>query len=209
MSKRSSYGNCQLCGERKGKAAMLTHVKKCLLSRKPATGKAVDDVLLLRAEQSGDPLFWLHIAAKPAARLKDLDWFLRDTWLECCGHLSAFYGNARREVGMSTRIGNAFTFARDRLDYVYDFGSSTELVIRMTGASAAALRGAVALLARNEPPIWPCDVCGQPATSLCSECQYEGRGFCCHEHSASHDCGEEMLLPVVNSPRVGMCAYSG
>lgn len=25
----------------------------------------------------------------------------------------------------------------------------------------------------------------------------------------THDCGEEMLLPVINSPRVGTCAYSG
>jgi hypothetical protein len=27
--------------------------------------------------------------------------------------------------------------------------------------------------------------------------------------AGGHECGEEMLLPVVNSPRVAMCGYTG
>jgi hypothetical protein len=34
--------------------------------------------------------------------------------------------------------------------------------------------------------------------------------FYCEHHSEDHDCDEpEMLLPVVNSPRMGMCGYTG
>jgi hypothetical protein len=34
--------------------------------------------------------------------------------------------------------------------------------------------------------------------------------FYCELHSEDHDCEEaEMLLPVVNSPRMGMCGYTG
>lgn len=35
--------------------------------------------------------YWMHVAAPLAAPLSKLDRFLRDTWLECCGHLSAFH----------------------------------------------------------------------------------------------------------------------
>jgi hypothetical protein len=45
-----------------------------------------------------------------------------------------------------------------------------------------------------EPPLISCEVCGKPATEVCA---------------GEHECGEEMLLPVVNSPRVGMCGYTG
>lgn len=34
-------------------------------------------------------------------------------------------------------------------------------------------------------------------------------GRLCDTCAESYECGEEMLLPVVNSPRVGMCAYDG
>jgi hypothetical protein len=30
-----------------------------------------------------------------------------------------------------------------------------------------------------------------------------------HAESEEHECGEEALLPVVNSPRMGMCGYTG
>ena len=33
--------------------------------------------------------------------------------------------------------------------------------------------------------------------------------FLCEVHTEKHDCGEEALLPVVNSPRMGMCGYTG
>jgi hypothetical protein len=34
--------------------------------------------------------YWMHLEANADATLEDLDSFLRDTWLECCGHMSAF-----------------------------------------------------------------------------------------------------------------------
>lgn len=34
--------------------------------------------------------YWLYVEIKETAALKDIDQFLRDIWVECCGHLSAF-----------------------------------------------------------------------------------------------------------------------
>ena len=31
----------------------------------------------------------------------------------------------------------------------------------------------------------------------------------CDEHAETHDCGGEYFLPVVKSPRVGVCGYTG
>ena len=207
MTKSVSFGTCQLCSEQKSKAAMVGHLKRCLPASSAPDGSS-SQVLLLRV-QGGAQMFWLDLVATQEAKLREIDRLLRRIWLECCGHLSEFYAGAhRRKVGMSTKVGEIFASIGNRLGYVYDFGSSTELVVSFSRFAEAGSGNPVRIVARNEPPTWPCDVCGQAATNVCVQCSYEG-GFCCAEHGDSHDCGEEMLLPVVNSPRMGVCAYTG
>ena len=36
------------------------------------------------------PMYWMHLEVASGTTLATLDHFLRATWLECCGHLSAF-----------------------------------------------------------------------------------------------------------------------
>jgi hypothetical protein len=95
--------------------------------------------------------------------------------------------------------------------YEYDFGSTTELRVRCVGEREGGFQGSdPAVLARNEPPDMRCSVCQEPATVVCQECIYdEGRGWYCYPHARNHGCHDEMILPVVNSPRVGECAYAG
>jgi hypothetical protein len=67
-------------------------------------------------------------------------------------------------------------------------------------------------MARNAPPDVRCMECEQPASWLCIECMYEEDrpGMLCEQHAEGHphkDYGEP--VPVVNSPRVGMCGYAG
>jgi hypothetical protein len=40
---------------------------------------------------------------------------------------------------------------------------------------------------------------------MCVECE----SFVCDQCQNSHECGEEMIMPVVNSPRMGVCGYAG
>ncbi len=204
MTRQSSFGICELCGARKGKAAMTAHLRQCLpLTR---NGRGSVPGVLLRVQSGG--LFWLHVAAGRNATLSEIDDLLRNVWLECCGHLSEFYGTGRREFTMNTRVLEVFRSVGDRIRYLYDFGSSTELEVGFAGFAEGIPRKPV-VAARNEPLVWPCDVCGQPASSLCSDCQYSGGGFFCATHAQNHECGEEMLLPTVNSPRMGVCGYTG
>src|SRR6059036_1130214 len=86
-----STGVCGLCGGTFGKAAMTKHLKSCRQS------KAGGGFHLL-VEGRRQPEFWMHLEAPPATSLEELDQYLRDIWLECCGHLSSFTIHNRRYV---------------------------------------------------------------------------------------------------------------
>jgi hypothetical protein len=67
----------------------------------------------------------------------------------------------------------------------------------------------IQILARNAPPLITCEICGEIAPLVCAQCIWSDEGWLCDKCAGEHKCGEEMLLPLVNSPRVGMCGYTG
>ena len=100
------------------------------------------------------------------------------------------------------------------MTHIYDFGTSSETLIKVVGVREGnpLSRYPIALMARNDPPEVTCMECDQPASWLCTECLYDlgETGMLCDEHVEGHphdDYGEPM--PLVNSPRVGMCGYTG
>ena len=44
----------------------------------------------LQVQDAWGGAYWLHLEMRGSATLEDLDFYLREIWLECCGHLSAF-----------------------------------------------------------------------------------------------------------------------
>ena len=65
-------------------------------------------------------------------------------------------------------------------------------------------RKAVRLLARNVPPKFPCADCGAEAAYI----NYDSENpFYCEKCAGKRD--EDMLLPVTNFPRMGVCGYCG
>lgn len=162
--------------------------------------------------------YWMHVAMPLTAPLNKLDRFLRRTWLECCGHLSAFdiadhrYASAPmdEELSMRAPLGQVLGVGT-RFFYEYDFGSTTALTLKVVALRVQGTpKDAVRLLARNEAPQVNCQRCRTPpATQICTECVWNGEGWLCEACAAAHECGAEMCLPVVNSPRVGVCGYTG
>jgi hypothetical protein len=64
--------------------------------------------------------------------------------------------------------------------------------------------GGAQLLASNDSPEIRCDVCQTRITvNICAECVWRGKGWLCETRSGTHGCGDEMILPVVNSPPAG------
>jgi hypothetical protein len=47
--------------------------------------------LLIKVEGAYQKEYWLFLDIALNATLEDLDAFLRQIWLECCGHMSGFY----------------------------------------------------------------------------------------------------------------------
>jgi len=226
MTKRSvSKGACEGCKAVLSKSAVTRHLANCPASAsKPgATVAGRTPLFHLLVEARGATMYWLHIEMPADATLAALDAFLRRIWLECCGHLSMFridgvtytarpksesFGfRESEEKGLRSRVDSVLG-PGDACVYSYDFGSTTELVIRVAGASEGAPRG-TRLLARNLPPDIACSVCDRTATSVCTACMSDLDGWLCARCVKNHGCGEEYLLPVVNSPRVGVCGYSG
>jgi hypothetical protein len=181
-------------------------------------------VAQIRVDFPGSP-FWLDLDVKANATMRQVDQFLRNIWLECCGHLSSFeVGDSRYVVAMSdgffgpepgersmnTSVSAALPSVGSTFRYEYDYGSTTLLRLKVIALRhAPSRRNAVRLLARNESPVWKCTECGEPAVTLCSYCIYERPAFVCEAHVNEHECDQEAMLPVVNSPRMGVCGYTG
>jgi len=170
-------------------------------------------------------LYWLHVEVKAAANLDHLDGFLRDIWVECCEHLSAFrIGKSeyttvpsddswtpRGSPNLSVKLSEALDPLPPSFTYEYDFGSTTLLRLKVVRSRQGAIgKAPLRLLARNEPLVWPCHACKEPASRICPRCSFQSKAFVGKKHSQTHGCriDEEEFLPVVNSPRMGVCGYT-
>lgn len=210
MRPKATRGACAHCGKEYTRAGMAKHLAICLADRdQAATGKSSPCFhLQVSAHTSA---YWLHLQVDANTSLKSLDGFLRKIWLECCGHMSMFRVD-RHEIGMGRKLA-AFFQPGMKLDYDYDMGDTTSLRITVLGEYPGLVtkKKPVEILARNEPPAIVCDQCGKnPAAWICPECNWEGEGWLCRSCASEHACGdEESFIPVVNSPRTGVCAYTG
>jgi len=218
--KKPSLGKCSLCGGLFSKAAMTRHLQNCKPQASPAKASARKPVECFHLVVEGGyrGMYWMHVSVAADLPLSSLDALLRIQWLECCGHLSAFSVNRIRyysdppdsgEKSMNVPLRKIINVG-DKFLHEYDFGSTTELRLKVVGRRESADK--LAVLAINEPPEILCNYCneGRAATRVCSECGWEeGRGWVCPWCVDTHKCGEEMLLDVVNSPRVGVCGYEG
>jgi hypothetical protein len=206
MASTTSIGTCELCGVTNRKTAMTRHVIACAAEHDPV-GPA-GPLVQVRIEAAGAPDYWLHIEARGDAPLQQLDASLRAVWLECCGHMSAFRVG-RREVSKRTSLGSLA--GGGMFDYEYDFGSTTALRGKLLGfRQGTAIRPAVRVLARNAPLTWRCAECTAGAVLLCPNCIDSDSWLFCSRHASGHPCAaEDMWMPVVNSPRMGVCGYVG
>ncbi len=90
-----SKGKCRFCSGEYTKAGMTKHLLACKARSAaisaPGERKARQDRLFqLLVSDRYAKAYWMHIELPADAMLDDLDSFLRETWVECCGHLSAF-----------------------------------------------------------------------------------------------------------------------
>ena len=217
---KQSKGRCAYCNAEMAKNAITKHLSMCpkhlsiIEQAKQKKGK-LEDLYHLHVQDVWRKEFWFDIEMRGSSTLQDLDDYLRGIWLECCGHLSQFTsgGWGGGEISMNRRIDDIFT-RQNELTHIYDFGTSSETVIALVGTREghSTTSRPLALMARNLMPEAKCTACEQPATQLCMECLIEEEkwGTLCDTHVKKHphdNYGEP--IPLVNSPRLGMCGYEG
>jgi hypothetical protein len=213
-----------------------THLSKI----DPATNVGKSFLVKVETHKSwGATPYFLSLWIDGDTVLQELDHFLRDIWLECCGHISAFNYTDRRELCDDLRAyleenretdeeedddlddipkqipAHKIFHAGLTLDYDYDFGSTTSLSIEVVDEYPVKAEDRIVLLSRNEPLPTMCSICKKvPATQICTTCLYEEESVFCDKCAGKHakkcdDFADYASAPIVNSPRMGVCAYEG
>lgn len=211
MSSSHVSGTCRQCQKVIAKSQITRHLKACL-------GPGGD--LLVKVESPHTSYFAFFTAPRNITLAK-MDDVLRGLWLECCGHLSAFVAGgtiyesnpepdpwlSRRSRSMNKGLASV-AVPGAAIRYDYDFGSTTELSVAVVDD---AVRGValkqLAVVARNELPTLMCAQCAQPASLLVG---WEREPYCQTCAAALDEEQEiEVSWPYINSPRVGVCGYTG
>ena len=215
--RKQSRGKCTYCEGELTKGRMLKHIDTCpqrlqavgISDGQPGT---MESLYHLRVQDAWLSDFWLDLEVRGSATLQELDQYLRAIWLECCGHLSSF-SVGRSEISTKRRVGQVFEPGIE-LTHIYDFGTSSETLVKAIAVreGRSTTSHPIALMARNRLPEARCIQCGRAASWFCNECLYEEEelGTLCDEHAQGHphtEYGEP--IPLVNSPRLGMCGYDG
>lgn len=248
MTELISQGKCLYCNQELKKIALTRHLDKHLIE-KLAIGHAGKSFLLkIEPNQKwGAAPYFLFLWVDGNSKMEDIDSFLRNIWLECCGHMSAFKNPTLRnkragmwdffeaedllvkgktkeyeklmeenngEVPKSRKVKDALHKAL-KLEYEYDFGSTTQLQITVFAEYPIQADEKIVLLSRNEPLKILCEICGlHPATQICTVCMGEDESAFCSKCAKKHaktcsDFDDYAAMPVVNSPRMGVCGYEG
>ena len=206
VKSKASPGTCLLCGKKIAVRTAKGHLETCLAKR-----AGEDRLFLIKVEGFGygNYHYWMYLLMPEEAKLKDLDKYLRKTWLECCGHLSQFRIGRNITIAMGKKLGDILEPSMEFL-YDYDFGSTTTLKVSIVGVGGGIMKkGKVELVAGNDAPEPTCELCGEKATLICPQCAEDESGWLCEHCADEHDCGLGSFLPVVNSPRTGVCGYVG
>ena len=144
MNKFESEGKCAYCFRKLSADKVSKHLQSCSIRTEalPFPGKR-QNTFLLEVRGKRFPEYWMFLEVnRDTCMLKDIDTCLRGLWLECCGHLSSFTINNQRyeshpheeydfkDKSMQVRVNRIFEEGMI-FEYIYDFGSSTELSIRV------------------------------------------------------------------------------
>ena len=215
-----SEGQCAYCKEMVAQKEMSKHLAahlKKMSAEKPSRDKSFH----IRVE-SGP--YFINLLIDSAAPLSFLDEYLRAIWLECCGHMSSLMDKSKKYVfdddddnfGEDMAQGVSQLFKKgQKLQFDYDMGSTTSLDIKVLDEYNVLAREGTELLSRNEPLKILCDVCNQkPAFKICTAHDWGEPALFCKSCGTKHkkeceDFADYAAMPIVNSPRMGVCGYEG
>lgn len=211
-------GKCVFCNQSFSRTGMGRHLKACKMRAEKITecnGKEKSPIPIfhLQIQDAYGGHFWLQLEMSGEEHIFELDNYLRAIWLECCDHLSQLsFEKWGEELDMDMPADELFQPGMELL-HAYDFGDTSMTKIKVLAKRTGAVlnRKPIFLMARNDAPEHKCQECGKKASWLCIECLYDHmEATLCDKHAENHphdEYGEP--IEIVNSPRLGMCGYTG
>lgn len=133
-------GKCYFCGKDVTNRTAKRHVKTCsVFQEKNEEGiklsKSLKERFIIKISDKETKKFVLYIVIDSYLKLRELDSFIREIWVECCNHLSLFRINGEKYLsnvelndGESQNVSlEEVLCVGDTFDYEYDFGTTTYL----------------------------------------------------------------------------------
>lgn len=209
----------QKCNELCFPAKADKHILECSLKNNTPTQPETNGYLVRISWTEQPDMYWMFVTIPKNTSLNFLDSFLRITWLECCGHLSMFTIDNHKYIS-HTESGNPSQVMKKQIGqllpqgsvckYAYDLGTSTYLEIKIISETSSCSQKKVEILMQNDPPDFLCEFCKKTADNICAICGETVCSSCGSQHSCVVEEGDDyLLMPIVNSPRTGVCGYTG
>ncbi|WP_160688622.1 SEC-C metal-binding domain-containing protein [Clostridium sp. C2-6-12] len=205
-------GKCYYCNKELTERTIKRHMKNCNAMKTKIEELSNEDkkkrnqfMISIKSKYDKDE-YNIYLSIDENLSLLHIDQFLRDVWLECCGHLSAFKikGIIYQDYSMGTKLKDILNVA-DRFEYEYDFGSTTELILEVVDIIQVPVSfSQIEIIARNDEVIHHCEICNAEAEYF----NYENNQWECKK---CIDKNNDMIakFDYCNSPRDGVCCYGG
>jgi len=203
---------CYYCNKELTEKNIKKHMKNCSEMKKSIDEKKINDkkqrnqfILAIKSKYVNDE-YCIYLSIAGTLGLVHIDQFLRDIWVECCGHLSSFKikGKSYQDNQMNTQL-NDILDIDEKFEYEYDFGSTTHLMLEVVDIiQVPSSFSQVEIIARNNEIRHECEICGTEAKHF----DYEKDRWEC-ENCVDKD--DDMIIEFnyCNSPRDGVCGYEG
>ena len=203
---------CYYCNKELTERTIKRHMKNCSEMKKRVEEQNSTDkkqrnqfIIAIKSKYEGND-YCIYLSIDGTLGLVHIDQFIRDIWVECCGHLSGFRirGKFYQDHSMNTRL-NDILDIDEKFEYEYDFGSTTYLNLEVVDIiQVSSSFSQIEIIARNHDIKHECETCGKEAKFF----NYENDKWQCEN---CIDENNDMISEIeyCNSPRDGVCGYEG
>ena len=203
---------CYYCNKELTERTIKRHMKNCSEMKNSIDEKRIDDkeqrnqfIIAIKPKYAGNE-YCIYLSIDGTLGLVHIDQFIRDIWVECCGHLSGFKIRDKfyQDNQMNTQLNDILNID-EKFEYEYDFGSTTCLVLDVVNIiEVPSSFSQIEIIARNHEIKHMCEICGAEAKYFNYEKDEWECGNCIDE-----DSDIIMEFDYCNSPRDGVCGYEG
>lgn len=203
---------CYYCNKELTEKTIKKHMKNCSEMIKSIDEKIINDrkqidqfIISIKPKYAGNE-YCIYLSISGILGLIHIDQFIRNIWVECCGHLSGFKikGEYYQNDEMNIQLNDILNID-EKFEYEYDFGSTTHLILEVVDIIKVPSNfSQIEIIARNDEVKHQCEICGTEARYF----NYESDRWEC-ENCVDDDGDMIVEFDYCNSPRDGVCGYEG